>query len=112
MSRARGRYRFVQSVPAPPRVVMVAPPTVPRNAEGAQSERPRCLTGARQNNAANNTRIIKARPGHPEGYPGLRAIHDPTGQLPRIPIPRTLVNKAKKRAEAARDIRPSHRGLT
>src|SRR5215208_3458781 len=81
MSRARGRYRFVQSVPAPPRVVMVAPPTVPRNAEGAQSERPRCLTGARQNNAANNTRIIKARPGHPEGYPGLRAMHDPTGEL-------------------------------
>jgi hypothetical protein len=36
-------------------------------------------------------------------------------QLLRIPIPRTPVNKDRKkreRAEAARDIRPSHRGLT
>src|SRR5215212_8149532 len=33
-------------------------------------------------------------------------------QLRRILLPRTPVNKAKKRAEAARDIRPSHRGLT
>jgi len=47
---------------------MVAPQTLVRNAEGAQSERPRRLTGARQNNAANNTRIIKA--GAPES-PGL-----------------------------------------
>ena len=52
-------------VPAPPGVVMVAPPEVPRNAEGAQSERPRCLTGARQNNAANNTRIIRPEPESP-----------------------------------------------
>jgi hypothetical protein len=38
-----------------------------RNAEGAQSERARSLTRARQNNAANNPRIMKARPGHHEG---------------------------------------------
>jgi hypothetical protein len=30
--------RVVQSVPAAPGVVMVSPPEVPRNAEGAQSE--------------------------------------------------------------------------
>jgi hypothetical protein len=47
-------------VPAPPGIAMVAPPTVPRNAEGAQSERPRCLTRGGEDNAANNTRIIKA----------------------------------------------------
>jgi hypothetical protein len=84
-------------VPAPPGVIMVAPPTVPRNAEGAQSERPRCLTGARQNNAANNTRIIKARPGHPEGYPGLRAMHDPTGQLRRSPMRRSSAKRRSRK---------------
>src|SRR5215211_2070359 len=52
-------------VPDPPGIAMVAPPTVPRNAEGAQSERPRCLTRGGEDNAANNTRIIKAEVLHP-----------------------------------------------
>src|SRR5215203_750043 len=36
--RARGSYRIVQSVPAPPGTDMVAPPEFLRNAEGAQRE--------------------------------------------------------------------------
>jgi hypothetical protein len=35
-------------VPAPPGIVLVAPPPVPRNAEGAQSERPRYKEGSKK----------------------------------------------------------------
>jgi hypothetical protein len=45
----------VQSVPAPPGVVMVAPPEVPRNAKAAPG-------AIGWSDAANNRRIIKAAP--------------------------------------------------
>jgi hypothetical protein len=46
--RARVGFRnAIRSlVPAPPGVVILAPPEVPRNAEGGAKLRPRCLTGA------------------------------------------------------------------
>jgi hypothetical protein len=51
----------VQSVvPAPPGIAMVAPPKVPRNAEGRKAKAALCYRDG-LNNAANNTRIIKAR---------------------------------------------------
>ena len=94
-------------VPAPPGVVMVAPPEVPRNAEGGAKRRPRCRRTEVGNNATNNTSIIKAR--RPRRIP--RPWQARTGQpgtltagfmqhagyeLPRIPIPRTPVNKGKR----------------
>jgi len=52
---------YGRSVPVPPGMVMLAPPEVPRNAEGAQ--RKAALVEdvpVPQYNAANNTSIIKA----------------------------------------------------
>src|SRR5215217_1001628 len=65
-------------VPAPPGIAMVAPPTVPRNAEGAQSEKPRCLTRGGEDNAANNTRTIK------DGVLHLASLHGGSLILARV----------------------------
>jgi hypothetical protein len=49
-----------QSVPAPPRVVMVSPPEVPRNASEARAESEGRVRGVGKTGAADNRSIIKA----------------------------------------------------
>jgi hypothetical protein len=60
--------------------------------------------------SSSGTGLNGAPGGGFQGYRG-GAMQDFGYELPRTHIPRTPVNKARRRAEAARDVRPSDRGL-